>query len=120
MTRLATREHALVFTVNRRSVMIKLWEFRIYLTFRLRMKQKPYSQRIMLRRKVYARDKGVCQICGRKIGLDDMSMHHIKPQASYPELKMDADNCQCLCHACHTELHRAQQLRANGIIASGA
>lgn len=97
-------------------VMVRLWELRFYLSFRTPMKIKPGKRRAMLRQKVYDREKGICEHCGRKLTLDEMSVHHVRSQATHPELRFVEDNCMCLCHDCHSNLHRKLQLEANAKI----
>lgn len=43
-----------------------------------------------------------CQCCGRS-QLDGVTIHvdHIKPRRKYPELALDANNLQVLCHECN-------------------
>jgi hypothetical protein len=45
---------------------------------------------------------GCCVQCGR---LEDLHAHHIKPKASYPELRFDVSNGKTLCYRCHKLEH---------------
>lgn len=51
----------------------------------------------LMRRYVWARDKGVCRLCGAE-GHD---VHHIKHQGPYPHMRYDLDNVLLLCVHCH-------------------
>ena len=55
------------------------------------------------RNAVYLRDDFICQECGLK-GMY-LHAHHIKPFASYPELRFKIENGQTLCKNCHAQLH---------------
>lgn len=48
---------------------------------------------------VYKRDKFTCQICGAKNVY--LNADHIKPFATYPELRFDINNGRTLCVECH-------------------
>lgn len=54
---------------------------------------------------VFERDGFMCMECGSVGGV--LNAHHIKPWATYPELRFDIDNGQTLCEECHKEVHRA-------------
>lgn len=55
------------------------------------------------RKKIFSKFNYTCQICGIRGG--QLSAHHIKEWALYPELRYDVENGQCLCYDCHMELH---------------
>lgn len=50
---------------------------------------------------VRARD-GCCRDCGATVGLQ---AHHLKPWASFPELRYDVGNGVTLCGGCHARRH---------------
>lgn len=52
---------------------------------------------------VFAKDNYTCQICDIRGG--NLSAHHLKEWAKYPESRYDVNNGQCLCYDCHMELH---------------
>ncbi len=58
------------------------------------------------RKIVIIRDKYLCQRCLRqgKITKYDV-VHHIKERKDYPELALDVNNLECLCHRCHGKHH---------------
>jgi len=51
------------------------------------------------RRKVFERDKYICQRCKKTGGY--ITAHHIKSFAHYPELRFEVDNGMTLCEDCH-------------------
>jgi hypothetical protein len=56
-----------------------------------------------LRRQLRNRADCMCEACG---STDELHMHHIRPWAEYPELRMDLDNLMLLCRGCHIDAHR--------------
>jgi 5-methylcytosine-specific restriction endonuclease McrA len=57
-------------------------------------------------KKVLERDNYTCQICGRK--MHHLHVHHIKPFALYPELRIDIENGIALCNFCHKNVHKGE------------
>ena len=55
------------------------------------------------RRKVYARDKGKCQMPGCK-KRKRIQVHHIRKWSSAASLRYEVDNGICLCWDCHKEV----------------
>lgn len=51
---------------------------------------------------VIKRDSEKCQLCGSS---NKLVAHHIKPFATYPELRLDINNGITLCEKCHMRLH---------------
>ena len=49
-----------------------------------------------------------CQRCGKRGG--KLEAHHIKPWAQFPELRYDLQNGIALCHECHKEIHKQDNL----------
>ena len=49
--------------------------------------------------------KGYCEKCGSK---KNLTIHHIKKVAEYPELKNNPDNCITLCKKCHQKIHQKE------------
>lgn len=56
------------------------------------------------RKSVFERDGWTCQECKEWGGR--LHSHHIKPFASYPNLRFDVDNGETLCKKCHRARHR--------------
>lgn len=53
---------------------------------------------------VYERDNYTCQECNRR-GNVLLNAHHVKPWATYPELRFDVNNGMTLCVDCHKRVH---------------
>lgn len=62
--------------------------------------EKGYSK---FRKKVLDRDNYTCQLCGSK---NDLEVHHIKPYAKYPCLRVSVNNGITYCKQCHKAIHR--------------
>lgn len=62
--------------------------------------EKGYSK---FRKKVLNRDNYTCQLCGSK---NDLEVHHIKPYAKYPCLRVSVNNGITYCKQCHKAIHR--------------
>lgn len=60
--------------------------------------RKTYSEDT--RKLVYLNANGRCELCGRKILLDDMSLDHIRPLSMGGE--DDVENLACTCYSCNT------------------
>lgn len=58
------------------------------------------------RKSVFKRDKYTCQKCGKVGG--ELNAHHIKPFASFPDLRTDISNGLTLCKNCHINIHKKQ------------
>lgn len=56
------------------------------------------------RKTVLERDSYKCVMCGAS-GCR-LEVHHIKPFAQYPALRLSIDNGMTLCQSCHREVHR--------------
>lgn len=55
-----------------------------------------------VRYRVLKRFGGCCMCCGVRPGLDkNVHVDHIKPRSKYPELELDPNNLQVLCHDCN-------------------
>jgi len=61
------------------------------------------------RKSVYERDNYSCQKCGARSGNGhavELHPHHIKPFASYPDLRYEVSNGVTLCKDCHRKEHK--------------
>lgn len=61
------------------------------------------------RKAVYERDNYTCQKCGLKSGNGkavELHPHHIKPFATFPELRFEVSNGITLCKDCHRKEHK--------------
>lgn len=77
---------------------------------RVAVRVKPRSNRsfydsrqwLELRYEALRRHGGRCLCCGRS-AKDGIVIHvdHVKPRSNYPELELDIDNLQVLCHECN-------------------
>ena len=63
-------------------------------------KTKAYEE---LRNNVFANSNYKCQKCGSS---ENLCLHHICNFQDYPELRLDENNCACLCEKCHREFHK--------------
>lgn len=59
------------------------------------------------RERLYMERGGVCEICGKKIGIELMSLHHVAPR-SIGGRDIDG-NLQLLCNGCHKALHKGYE-----------
>lgn len=60
-----------------------------------------YPSNREFKRKVRARSKGLCGLCGYILGLGSHQVHHIYPKRWYPKLRKKPGNGVCLCARCH-------------------
>lgn len=58
------------------------------------------------RKKVYKRDKWLCQICKKHCGRRDIVAHHKKEFSKHIKLRFDVNNGITLCRKCHFLLHQ--------------
>lgn len=61
-----------------------------------------------MKRLVKQRDNYRCQRCGTGKSL---TVHHIKPQSTHPELAKDPENMITLCRQCHNLEHRTPKIK---------
>jgi len=52
----------------------------------------------------------LCERCMRE-GKTTLAkvVHHLKDRRSSPELELDIDNCESLCHSCHNREHQSER-----------
>ena len=55
------------------------------------------------REEVYLNAGGRCEMCGRPLALDEMTLDHTKAQASFGkgEVRNDIENLACFCRECN-------------------
>ena len=60
------------------------------------------------RKLVLERDNYICQHCERHCKKHEkgLAAHHIKPYATYPDLRLEVSNGLTLCRQCHATLHK--------------
>ena len=58
-------------------------------------------------KRIYGRDKKICQRCGlkHKYKMKSFHLHHIKSFLLYPDLRLDLNNIVLLCSSCHYFIH---------------
>ena len=66
--------------------------------------------------RIKRRDGYECQECKRygKHNGKRLTVHHIKPRETHPELTYDASNCITLCIGCHNKSHPEKGRRHGG------
>ena len=93
-------------------VKIQLGGMRFYFTHgNVKVKVTPIKVGYGAFRRRMLRERDHCEICGIQLDRATLSLHHIKPQALYPELVLDPGNVQCLCSNCHKRLHIEEDRR---------
>lgn len=58
-------------------------------------------------KKVYERDKGICQLCGTS---QNLQLHHIVYRSENKQLINEPINCIMLCNNCHRLVHSNKHL----------
>ena len=61
-----------------------------------------------LKNAVFDRENFACQKCG---STENIQLHHICNFVDYPELRLDEENCACLCSRCHKAFHSTYGLK---------
>lgn len=57
-------------------------------------------------RLIKLRETPHCEECWKRDDLVPAThVHHIREISDHPELRLDIDNLQSLCHGCHSRLH---------------
>lgn len=92
--------------------LFKFGNLRIYITWNLRLKARNKRDDIFgclkiprLRRKLWERAQGKCEICGKDIDYNVCELHHVLPLGRFKEFADNINNMQCLCHNCHKDIH---------------
>jgi 5-methylcytosine-specific restriction endonuclease McrA len=80
---------------------------------RIAAKQERERKASLFRKHVWARDKGVCRLCGRKVARSVDStirghVHHLRGRNVAPEDKYNPKSALLVCSLCHHKLHTGQ------------
>ena len=62
---------------------------------------------------VFKRDNWTCQACGKRSKKNDylrIEAHHLKPFATFPQLRFEITNGQTLCKKCHDKEPKGKQV----------
>ena len=68
--------------------------------------QRNYPEYTAWRTSVFERDNYTCLSCSQVGG--ELNAHHIKPYATFPELRLSIENGITLCHSCHKKAHQKE------------
>lgn len=63
---------------------------------------------VAVRAEVFARDAHTCRLCGDVGG--HLTLHHVLPLWSRPDLALDASNLATVCRSCHTQKLNSHEL----------
>ena len=58
------------------------------------------------RRRMFAKSGGTCYLCGRKMGIEYLQLHHILPYAEFPQYGTNPANLELVCDDCHHAIHK--------------
>ena len=95
-----TEEWKIAASLRKRGEKCNFWKGGITPKYRLIRNSPEYR---LWREAVFARDNWTCQECNMRGSY--LHAHHIKPFATYPELRFAIDNGLTLCKACHEMQH---------------
>lgn len=94
---------------------LKIGRWRLYLADCLMRKMNPSTARRHQafyaeamhshKRRGFKQNGGTCDLCGRKISMEDIQMHHILPFAEFPQYGMNPQNLELTCDECHHAIH---------------
>ena len=95
----------------------KMWKiggWRLYLThnFRLKNSQSRDQERnhkgiVEIKRKLWEKNNGCCELCGKKIEkFSSSQVHHILSWWRFPQFETDERNLLLLCRDCHSHIHK--------------
>lgn len=109
------------FKISHNFLRIKIGQYFFYFSrhamqpiqFEKRQRQK---KRRKLRGQVLDRANHHCEMCGCELDWKSISVHHIQPRLTHPELEFEPSNLCALCHDCHRKLHEKERLSKLGIL----
>lgn len=99
---------------------LKIGEYNLYIAhhamrpIRVEKRQRERKRR-KLRGIVLDRCGHKCEMCGCDLDWQSISLHHIKPRLTHPELEFDTDNIMGLCRGCHARVHEIERLQKENI-----
>lgn len=70
---------------------------------KLRNRRKELQRK---KRYLYVKNGGCCDVCGKRLPLDGLELHHVVPLSENPRLAFSTKNLMLLCHGCHLQAHR--------------
>lgn len=88
----------------------KVGKLRIYVTWNWRLKTRNKRDDVHIhmsehKKKVYKREDGRCEICGKHLEYSEMELHHVLPLATFKSMATNKANMMCLCAHCHKGVH---------------
>ena len=94
--------------------LLRIGLLRFYVTYRYRMRNPQTRDSIPLAERQFAQIKkdlyvscvGKCEMCGKKMRLGDIQMHHVLPFKQFPQYEYNKSNIMMLCNECHHGIHR--------------
>ena len=94
---------------------LKIFGWRFYLANCRMKKMAPsdaarhhrfYAAALKARKKRLFAKSDTCDICGRKMSIENLQMHHILPYAEFPQYGTNPANLEMVCDECHHTIHQ--------------
>ena len=94
--------------------MLKIGKLRFYVTWNFRLKnsqsrdqERNHNGIIQVKRMLWNKHEGCCQICGKKIDkYNQAQVHHVLSWWRFPQFETDERNLLLLCRGCHQHIHK--------------